>query len=72
VIGAVPTQPPVVAVRVCPSTSEPETLGSEVLTGAAEAVTTAVAFDVAWPEPSIFVAVILMRRVSPTSAPATV
>jgi hypothetical protein len=71
VIGALPAQPPLVAVRVCPWTAEPETTGSDVLEGAAVDVTTAVAAEVACTVPSLFEAVTATRSVLPTSPRAT-
>ena len=55
------------AFSVCPSTVEPLIAGRTVLTGAMFAMTT-VAADVAFAEPTPFVAVTATRIVEPTSA----
>ena len=63
-----PYHDPVVADRVWPSTAEPLTVGSAVLTGAAGTrVTGALGAEVAWPEPPSSVAVTITRRVWPAS-----
>jgi hypothetical protein len=69
VIGVVPVHVPSVVVRVCPFTALPETTGTDMLTGAAEA-TTAVAAESADVDAVEFVAVTRTRIVDPTS-PAT-
>lgn len=68
-IGCVPLQVPGLAVRICPSWAWPLIVGREVFAGAvADAVTTAVAAEVALALPAAFVAVTLTRIVDPTSA----
>ncbi len=68
---AAPIQVPCETVRADPSTGDPETTGSAVLTGTSWPVTTAVGGDRASPEPSPFVAVTRTRSVNPMSASST-
>jgi hypothetical protein len=60
------------AVIVAPACGEPEMLGAVVGVGAALLETTAEGADAAEPDPPLFVAVTVTRRVWPTSVVAAV
>ena len=67
-----PVQVPLLALHVCPWIEVPVIAGSAVLVGAdPEAVTVAVWFDVALPEPLALVAVTVTRMVWSTSPAAS-